>query len=85
MYLKYSPCKSNTETIFTVKSENLIIIDGEEYEFDVDSVAFPSIYSDTNGVILKAYRQDSKLYITILRKYTDSCPWDDTKYHEVLV
>lgn len=84
MYIKYSPCKSNTETTFRVKSDNVIIIDNEEYEFDLDSIVWDEINIQTNGKILSAYRENGQLYLTILRLYKDSCPWDDTLYHEVL-
>lgn len=84
MYIKYSPIKSNRETSIIVKDNNTIIIDNEEYEFDVNSILFPNVNVLTNYVIIDAYRENKELYLTIQRHYIDSNVWDDTKYHEVL-
>ncbi len=81
MYLKYSPSKANIDTIFRVVNENLIIINGEEYEFDINSIVWPDIRNQTNGVILEAHREQDGLYVTIIRKYTDTCAsWDTGTY-----
>lgn len=87
IYLKYSPCKSNNkETTFNIKDNNTLIIDGIiDFEFDSNSIEFPDIREQSKGLILEAYRdgKTKDLYITILRRYRDNCPWDDNNYHEV--
>ena len=84
MYIKYSPCQNpNIETQFYVKDDYTIVIDNEEYVFDIDSVTWPDIASQTNGVIIEAHKEDNTIYVTIQRYYKESCPWDDSKYHEV--
>ena len=82
MYIKYSPCKSNIDTSFQIIDDNTIIINGEEYEFDISSISWPDIRNQTNGSILEAHREsDGSLYLTIIRKYTDSCVlWDNGSY-----
>jgi len=85
MMIKYSPVKSDTEdTSIKYVDENTIIIDGEEYQFDSNSVIWPTIYDDTNGKILDAYVNDNgELYITVRRFYTGSCSdWDTGDYHD---
>jgi hypothetical protein len=91
MKIKYSPvrwnehsqirAKENTE-IFK-KDENTILIDGEEFSFDIDSVQFSDIADNTNERILDAYRKDGELYLTIRRFYTESCvEWDTGEYND---
>ena len=85
MFIKFSPCKSNIDTILRVKDENTIIINGEEYEFDTTSVIWPDIRSQTSGAILEAKREpDGLMYITMIRKYLSSCvEWDTGTYWSI--
>ena len=85
MRIKYSPVKSDTEdTNIQFIDEKTILIDGEEYQFDSDSVIWPTIYNDTNGKILDAFVDDNgELCITVRRFYTCSCQdWDTGDYHD---
>ena len=92
MKIKYSPIKWNehaeikapADTIIKFKDENTIKIDGELYEFDIESVQFPDIHKQTDGVILEAHRTDNELFITVRRFYTDDCTsWDNGGYNEI--
>ena len=91
MKIKYSPCKFNehaeikapADTIIKFKDENTVRIDGELYEFDNESITFPDIHSQTNGIILEAHRTDEELFITVRRFYTDTCQWDTGEYQEI--
>ena len=86
MRIKYSPVKSDTEdTNIRYVDENTILIDGEEYQFDVNSVIWPTIRNDTNGKILDAFVDDNgELCITVRRFYTGSCSdWDTGDYHDI--
>lgn len=93
MKIKYSPCKWNEyakidarpDTDIEVVDANSIKIDGELYEFDTESIQFPDIYTQTDGKILNAYRDESNiLYITVRRFYTYDCTeWDDGEYNEI--
>lgn len=92
MKIRYSPVSwneyaklpflPNTETVFV--DENSVTVDGELYEFD-DSVIFPDIRTQTNGVIEDAHREVGELYLTIRRFYTDDhdLKWDTGEYHEI--
>ena len=70
MKIKYSPCKHDRDTLITVMDDNALRIDGEDYAFDPDDVAWPTIAQDTQGVILEAHREGGELYVTIRRFYT---------------
>jgi len=84
MNLKYSPCKSGTDTIIKVLGPDTLQIDGQEYEFSPLDVQWPDIHTQTNGVILEAHREDGELYATVRRFYTQECAsWDTAQYHEV--
>jgi len=91
MKIKYSPVKWNEHarieaepnTQINYIDENTIKIDGELYEFDNESITFPEIHSQTNGIILEAHRTDEELFIIVRRFYTDSCPWDTGDYQEI--
>jgi hypothetical protein len=98
MKLKYSPCKWNpyaasqyadytkSDTVITVMDDNALNIDGDTFEFDPMDVEWPTISTDTNGVILEAHRVDGELYVTVRRFYTGSCSdWDTRDYHEVTI
>ena len=56
MQIHYSPCKAHHDTIIQVLSEDKLVIDGTEYEFDPDSVIWPDINAQTDGKILEAKR-----------------------------
>lgn len=86
MKLKYSPVHTdNQNTVIEYVDENTILIDGEEYQFDSNSVIWPTIFDDTNGKILNAFVDDNgELCITVRRFYTGSCSdWDTGDYHDV--
>ena len=84
MRIKYSPCKSDRDTVIEVIDENTIAIDGEEHTFEADSVSWPDIFAETNGAIIEAHREDGELCLTVLRFYSESCAeWDSGDYHEV--
>ena len=94
MKLEYSPVKYNEhspactghlpDTVITVMDDNALNIDGEVYEFDPSDVAWPTISTDTDGVILEAHREAGILYATVRRFYTSGCgSWDDGLYSEV--
>jgi hypothetical protein len=85
MKIKYSPTKSNFDTIVETLPPDTVKIDGEEYTFDADSVSWPDIFEQTNGKIIEAHRDESgEMYLTIHRFYKDSCiEWDTGDYHEI--
>ena len=84
MRIKYSPQKAEHDTIIKVVGKDTVSIDGMEHGFDAESVAYPDIAQETQCAILEAHREDSELYLTVLRQYTGSCSeWDDGQYHEV--
>jgi len=92
MEVKHSPCKfneyaniqANSNTQINYVDENTIRIDGELYEFDKESVQFPDIYTQTDGVILEAHRTDNELFITVRRFYTDDCTsWDNGEFNDI--
>jgi len=86
MKIKYSPIKSdNIDTIIEPVDENTVKIDEEQYEFDPNSVVWPSIQEQTKGAINSAYRVDNELYLEIRRYYTYSCSlWDTGDYHDIV-
>jgi len=94
--LLYSPCKWNpyaassfspateSDTEIKVLSDDILQIDGQEYEFSPDDVQWPKISEQTGGVILEAHREDGELYVTVRRFYTQECAsWDTAQYTEV--
>lgn len=85
MKIKYSPCKSSCDTTINVTSANSLIIDGELFDFDEQSVAWPDVFERTDWRIIEARRDDDgELWLTVLRFYTGSCAaWDTGKHHEV--
>ena len=94
MKLKFSPILYNEnsfacasclpDTQIIVKDENTLSIDTEDYEFDPLDVSWPSIATDTGGVILEAHREGGVLYATIRRFYTsDWQSWYSPDYVEV--
>ena len=85
MKIKYSPCNSNRETAIEIRDANTVLVDGEEYSFPEECVAFPDVAKQTNYVILEAHRESGELFLTITRYYTKSCPWDTGDYQEVSV
>ena len=93
MKKKYSPIKFNehaktqspSDTVVNIINDNSLRIDGETYEFDTESVQFPDIHTQTDGIILEAHRDDnSELYVTVRRFYTSDCAsWDNGEYNEI--
>lgn len=92
MKVKYSPSKWNPyaqidakpDTEIKVQDANTLVIDGEVFEFDPESVAWEDLNEQTDGRILEAHRTDGELYVTVRRFYTGSCAELDTgDYHEV--
>ena len=86
MKIKYSPIKSdNVDTVIEPIDENTVKINGEQYEFDTDSVVWPDIQEQTKGAINSAYRANGELYLEIRRYYTYSCSlWDTGDYHDIV-
>lgn len=82
MKVYFSPCKTGTETIITYVNEDTVNIDGEDYEFDTDSVSFPDIATQTNYKILEARRTDGELFLKVFRGYANDCPWDTGTYQD---
>lgn len=97
MKIKYSPCKWNEyaapqfpegtkpDTEIEALSANSLTTDGELFEFDESSVAWPDVSEQTGGRIIEARRDDDgELWLTVRRFYTGSCAsWDTGDYHEV--
>lgn len=93
MFIKYSPIKfneytniqANPETTIQYINDYTISVDGEVYEFDIESIQFPDIFTETEGIILEAHRDGSnELYITIRRFYSNDCSaWDNGTYWEI--
>ena len=82
MFIKYSPVHSNKDTLIEATGENTLLIDGVDYEFDIESVTWPDIHEQTEGVILEAHREVGELYVTVRRFYSGSClGWDTARYH----
>ncbi len=88
MKIKYSPIKwnkyakieANENTEIEIKDNNSITIDDELFEFDIESITFPDIHEQTNGLMLEAHRTDDELFITVRRFYTENCEWDTGDY-----
>lgn len=84
MFIKYIPCQdSNRETQIRYISENTINIDGEDYTFPIDYVVFPNVVQDTFGAIIEAYYKESKLYLTIVRRYIKDHSWYSDQFLEI--
>ena len=92
MKLKYIPVYTNHNTVIEYIDENTLKIDGELYEFDTESVEWPDIYTQTNGKITSARRDDTgELYLDVVRKYhyedagsvIPQPEWDTGEYHEI--
>lgn len=84
MKIKYSPCHTNKDTEIEAASENTLRIDDTDYEFDLESVTWPEISTQTEGVILEAHREANELFVTVRRFYSGSCSgWDTGDYHAV--
>ena len=96
MKIRYSPCKWNPyaasnfapttkpDTEIKVLSDDILQIDGQEYEFSPLDVQWPEISTQTGGVIQEAHREDGELYVTMRRFYTQSCSgWDTAQFHDV--
>lgn len=96
MKIKYSPCKWNPyaahnfdpgtklDTEIKVISDDILQIDGQEYEFSPLDVQWPDIRTQTDGVIQETHREDGELYVTVRRFYTQSCSgWDTGAYHDI--
>ena len=82
MKIRYSPCHTNKDTIIEATGANTLRIDGVDYEFDNESVTWPDISEQTEGVILEAHREEGELYVTVRRFYSGSCTgWDTGDYH----
>lgn len=94
MKIKYGPVSWNPyaklpyapDTAIVFVNENTVSVDGESYEFDADSVVFPDIWKQTDGVIQEAHRDSAgELWLTVRRFYTDGTrpEWDTGDYHEI--
>lgn len=92
MKIKYIPVYSNYNTVIEYIDENTIKIDDELYEFDTESVEWPDIYTQTNGKITSARRDETgELYLDVIRKYyyedagavIPQPIWDTGDYHEI--
>ena len=82
MKIKYSPVHTNKDTIIEATGANTLRIDGVDYEFDNESVTWPDISEQTEGVILEAHREDGELCVTVRRFYSGSCSgWDTGAFH----
>ena len=84
--------KINPNTTFEYVDENTLKIDGELYEFDTESIVWPDIYTQTNGKITSARRDDTgELYLDVVRKYhyedagsvIPQPEWDTGEYHDI--
>lgn len=83
MKLKYQPIKSTYNTVISV-SKDTLTIDGIDYTFDAESVAWPDINAQTDGAILEAHREDGEVCATALRRHTGSWQaWYSPDYVEV--
>ena len=88
MKVKYSPqrysdpASQEPDTIITIIDDWNVNVDSEVYTFDSTDVQWPTIFTDTNGVISEAHLESGELYLTILRRYTvfTGCPWDTGEY-----
>ena len=85
MKIKYSPVHTDKDTIIEYVDENTIMIDGEIYEFDKESIVWDDIATQTGYLILEAKRIDGELWLTVRRYYTDirRPEWDTGDYHDI--
>ena len=86
MKIKYSPVHTdNQNTVIEYVDENTIMIDGEIYELDKESVIWEDITTQTDYRILEAKRIDGELWLTVRRYYTDirRPDWDTGDYHGI--
>ena len=92
MKIKYIPVYDTYNTVIEYIDENTIKIDDELYEFDTESVEWPDIYTQTNGKIVSARRDDTgELYLDVIRKYyyenagavIPQPEWDTGEYHDI--
>jgi len=82
MKIRYSPCHANKDTLIEATGANTLRIDGVDYEFDHESVTWPKISEQTEGVILDAHREAGELFCTVRRFYSGSCSgWDTGAHH----
>jgi len=86
MKIKYSPVHTDNQNMdIEYVDENTIMIDGEPYEFDPESVVWEDIAEQTKGVILEAKRDEKgELWLVVRRFYTQLAwpEWDTGDYHD---
>jgi len=82
MKIKYSPCASSHNTKIIITSDATLDIDGVPYELSLGDSEWPDIWEQTGGVIIEAHKEQGELFLTVLRRYVESCPWDDGQYHK---
>ncbi|MBL8967010.1 MAG: hypothetical protein JNG85_08375 [Spirochaetaceae bacterium] len=88
MRIRYSPCKSNTETSVRASAGDCLEIDGTRYDFAAEGVRWPKVAEETQGAILEAFRDaQSELWITVRRFYSTSGRpvWDTGNYEEIKI
>jgi len=92
MKIKYIPVYSNCNTVIEYIDENTLKIDNELYEFDTESVIWDDIFTQTNGKITSARRDETgELYIEVVRTYyyenagavIPQPEWDTGDYHDI--
>ena len=87
MKIKYSPVHTdNQNTTIEYVDENTIMIDGETYEFDPESVEWPGVAEQTEFRILEAKRDETgELWLVVRRFYSQLAwpEWDTGDYHVV--
>lgn len=84
MRIRYLPLQSNSKThSFQYIDENTIILNGETYEFDCESVSFDleELLLNTNGMIAEAYRDETgELYLTLRKYVLTTDVWGASEY-----
>jgi len=92
MKIKYIPVYDTYNTVIEYIDESTIKIDDELYEFDTESVEWPDIFTQTNGKITSARRDETgELYIEVVRTYyyenagavIPQPEWDTGDYHDI--
>ena len=78
MKIKFSPKSSPNPWSGAVVNDQTARVNGTQYVFSPDIVVY-----DPSGPILEVYRQDGELYVTVLRTYQGSAPWDTGEYHDI--